>query len=130
MELPLNTENSTPPQTTTDGQQVNPTTSNVTPEATMLAVVDLHKQNENQTDQRNKLCARILLHVWPKVKFLNFDTPLGKKVKKYIQKELGLTNSPHTFEIGWPGIKQDVYNILRNQRAYAMQQVKPRYFGE
>ena len=125
------TPNSTEQTTRTLASDVNPP-HEVTPTTNeMPAVVDLTNKDAKQAkaDYRSSVKSRMLLAVWPKVKFLDYDSPQGQRAKQYMLTQLRVTHYLRTFAEPWPPLKRDMNEVLRHQRAYVTQQIKSRVFG-
>ena len=76
----------------------------------------------------------VKVFVWPRVKFLDFETQLGRVVKDFVRKELGMKEQRFENECwkitGKEGARFIIHNALRQQRAYVLQQMKFEYYGE
>ena len=92
----------------------------------MRAVVDINENNA--ADYKNAIRARVLMKVWPNCKFIDYDTRRGQLTKDFMRQELGMNSN--AFDNMWTKIKQEMNELLRNQRGYVMQQMKTRHFGK
>ena len=99
----------------------------ITPSSTVMkAVVDL---NSDSPDYCSILKNHVQCSLWSVVKFVDYDTKQGKMVKHFVKTKLKM--SDQNFENRWAakdGIRKDVTDILRHQRAYVTQQLKSEYF--
>lgn len=105
----------------------NPTSNKVTP-ITMQAIVEL---NSDSMDYKTLVKNQVKTFIWSRAKFPDYEAAQGRRIKEWVRNRLGM--EPQAFEnqwIGRKGIRADINNALRHQRAYVLQQMKLEYFSE
>lgn len=114
---------------------MNPGSENVRRVSPEVLSRNLHKMvvdtNADAGYYKSVLKNTVQGRLWSVCKFPDYDSKQGKMLKHFIRSKLNMTEQ--NFENSWSsktGIKQDVTDILRNHRAYVVQQFKAEYFGK
>jgi hypothetical protein len=114
---------------------MNPGSENVRRVSPEVLSRNLHKMvvdtNADPGYYKSVLKNTVQGRLWSVCKFPDYDSKQGKMLKHFIRSKLNMTEQ--NFENSWSsktGIKKDVTDILRNHRAYVVQQFKAEYFGK
>lgn len=115
------------------GNRVTPSSNNI---AQMKAVVELSCEVGRNDSLKDWVRGQVKSVIWSRMKVPNFNSFGGKCLKTYLQRGLGMADEE--FECLWLGtgtsgscgLMSFVNKELREQRGYAVQKMKIRYYGE